>query len=1090
MRTPLGIITAIFVASLGAFAQQYNISTIAGGAPPPNNIATTSAPLGNLGAVASDPSGNIYFISDDCVFEDLNGNLVRIAGNSRIGFSGDGSTASNAQLNNPGGIAVDNAGNLYIADSGNNRIRKVTLANGLIGTIAGQGTAGYSGDTGASTNAALNNPQGLAVDSSGNLYIADSGNHVIRKISNGIITTVAGTGTPGASGDGQLATTAQLNAPMGVAVDASLNIYIADSNNQRIREVAASANQSQNGIISTIAGIGVPGYSGDNGSAKSAELNLPTAIAVDTSLNIYVDDFNNQRVRKITSSGVITTVAGGNSGPVKTPSGVAVDPSANLYIDDSGTAELFRFTTAGGITVLAGNGGRYYPGDGGAATSAQLLQPEGMAVEASGIFVADRAEAHIREISPNDVISSPTGANAVGPAGVGLDGAGNIYIADAVGNQILKVSPGGTVTLVAGTGIPGAGGDNSTATLAQLNQPSGVAIDSSGNVYVADTGNNRIRKITFATGIITTIAGNGAATYGGDNGVSTGAEVNQPVDVALDGSGNLYIADTGNNRIRKIAAATGIITTVAGNGGNAYSGDGGAATAASIASPHGVTVDSLGNLYIADYSARVRKVSISGIITTIGGNGTTGYSGDGGPALSAQLSLPWGIAVDGSGNVYVSDVGEQAVRVLLPVAASPLSVTTTSPLPPGTVGTPYAQTLTAAGGTPPYSWSITFGTLPSGLTLSPTGSISGTPTVSGSFLLTFQVTDSASLTASATIGIVIAASSAGGLTITTPPTLVPGAVGQSYSQPLTAISGNPPYNWVLTSGSLPTGLTLSPTGLISGTPATSAASTFTVRVNDNTGNVANQTFSLTVISIGSLTRSGVLGHIAVGGTWDTRIYLTNISTSPVALNLVLHADNGTPLTVPISVAQEGTTQLFDTSSFNGVLNPSSSMIIDCGAQIASTVTGWIDVLSSAPAPAAGSSPALDGFAIFSTTESNGAPPSEGTSPLQTNFESRMDLPFDDTGAFVTGVAVANLSTNATTITATVLDVNGNQLGSYSLQLPASGHTSFLFPSQFAVTTGQQGVVQFLNTNGGGVAGVGLRANTATGTFTSIPVILP
>ncbi len=577
MRIPVGISFAFFIVNVGAFAQN-NISTLSGGAPPPSNISTTSAPLGNLGAVASDGSGNIHFISDDCVFMDLNGNLVRVAGNSRLGFSGDGGAATSAQMNNPGGLALDNAGNLYIADSGNNRIRKVSLANGMIATIAGLAAAGYSGDNGAASNAALNNPQGLAVDSSGNLYIADSANNVIRKISNSIITTVAGTGTPGASGDGQLATTAQLNNPMGVAVDASLNIYIADSNNQRIREVAQSAIQSQNGVISTIAGIGVPGFSGDNGTARSAQLNFPTAIAVDSTLNIYIDDFNNQRVRKITSTGIITTVAGGNSGPVKTPSGIAVDPNANLYVDDSGTAQLFRFTGAGGITVIAGNGGRYFAGDGGQATSAQLLQPEGLAVNGVGIFIADRGEAHVREVSGSGVISSPTGANGVGPAGVALDSSGNVYLADASGNQVLKVSPGGAITLIAGTGIAGAGGDNGSATLAQLNQPSGVAVDAAGNVYIADTGNNRVRKVAFATGVITTVAGNGAATYGGDNGVSNGAQVNQPADVTLDNAGNLYIADTGNNRIRKIAAATGIITTVAGNGASAYSGDGGAAT--------------------------------------------------------------------------------------------------------------------------------------------------------------------------------------------------------------------------------------------------------------------------------------------------------------------------------------------------------------------------------------------------------------------------------------------------------------------------------------------------------------------------------
>lgn len=320
--------------------------------------------------------------------------------------------------------------------------------------------------------------------------------------------------------------------------------------------------------------------------------------------------------------------------------------------------------------------------------------------------------------------------------------------------------------------------------------------------------------------------------------------------------------------------------------------------------------------------------------------------------------------------------------------------------------------------------------------------------------------------------------------------MVPGAVGQPYSEPLTATAGFPPYTWSLLSGALPAGLGLSSSGLISGTPVTPGTSAFTVRVTDNSGSVVSQSLSINVIAVGTLTRTGVLGHIAVGGTWTTRVYLSNISGQPVAVNLVLHADDGTPLTVPLTVTQQGAAQTISTNSLNGALNGNTTMVIDCGALIANTVTGWIDVLTSAGPATPPSAPAVDGYAIFRTTEANGTPPSEGTAPLQTQFEAKMDLPFDDSGGFVTGAAVANLSPNATTITATVTDVNGNQIGTYSLSLNGYGHTSFLFPNSFAVTTNQLGLVQFVNTNGGGVAGVGLRSNTATGTFTSIPVILP
>jgi len=268
-------------------------------------------------------------------------------------------------------------------------------------------------------------------------------------------------------------------------------------------------------------------------------------------------------------------------------------------------------------------------------------------------------------------------------------------------------------------------------------------------------------------------------------------------------------------------------------------------------------------------------------------------------------------------------------------------------------------------------------------------------------------------------------------------------------------------------------------GVISGVPTTAGTSTFSVRVNDNSGNIANQNFSLTIINAGTLTRSGVLGHIAVGGTWTTKVYITNISAAPVAVNLVIHADDGSLLTLPMTVTQQGSAQQVNTNSLNGVINPNSAFVIDSGAQLPNTVTGWIDVLSS------GAPNALAGFAIFRTA--SGGTASEGTTTLQTQFGSKMDLPFDDTGSFVTGVAVANISSSPTTVTATVLDLSGNQIGTYTLQMRANEHTSFLFPDRFAVTANQQGLVQFVSSSGG-LGGVGLRASTTTGTFTSLPVI--
>ncbi len=240
------------------------------------------------------------------------------------------------------------------------------------------------------------------------------------------------------------------------------------------------------------------------------------------------------------------------------------------------------------------------------------------------------------------------------PYDVAVDGASNVYIADTANYVIRKLDAStGIITTVAGNGMAGYSGDGGAATSAELNAPKSVVVDIAGNLYIADTGNNVIRKVDASTGIMTTVAGNGKAGYSGDGGAATSAQLNTPYGVAVDIAGNLYVADVENHVIRKVTVSTGIITTVAGNGKAGYSGDGGAAISAEMSSPEGVAVDSLGNLYIAVFgNCVIRKVAAStGIITTVAGNGTAGYSGDGGAATSAEMNYPGGIAVDGAGNL-------------------------------------------------------------------------------------------------------------------------------------------------------------------------------------------------------------------------------------------------------------------------------------------------------------------------------------------------------------------------------------------------------------------------------------------------------
>jgi sugar lactone lactonase YvrE len=387
---------------------------------------------------------------------------------------------------------------------------------------------------------------------------------------------VAGNGNFGFSGDGGPATSAALANPQGgVAVDASGNLFIGDTYDEHIRKV------STNGIITSVLGDGEGGYSGDGGPATNATLDSPTGLAMDTAGNLFIVDTSNERVRKVDTNGIITTVAG-----------------------NGGSGFIGSFS-----------------GDEGPATNAALNDPSG---------------------------------------GVAVDGFGNVFIADTSNSRIRKVSTNGVITTAAGNGSSGYAGDGRAATNTSLNYPWGVAVDNLGDVFIADTGNYRIREVT-TNGIITTIAGNGTYGYSGDGGRATSAELASPQAVAVDSSGNLFIADTYNNRIRKVTDS--IITTVAGNGTAGHSGDGGQATHAELKTPYAVAVDSSGNLFIADEgNYRIREVTTNGIITTVAGNSNYGFSGDGGPALNADLSLPEGLAVDASGNVFIADCSNSRVR--------------------------------------------------------------------------------------------------------------------------------------------------------------------------------------------------------------------------------------------------------------------------------------------------------------------------------------------------------------------------------------------------------------------------------------------
>jgi sugar lactone lactonase YvrE len=657
-------------------------------------------------------------------------------------------SAASTALSLPQGVAVDSAGNLYIADAQANVVWKVTAASGTITVVAGTpNTFGFSGNNGPATSAELGAPADVALDSAGNLYIADQGDAVIWKVTaaTGMITVVAGNGTSGFSGNNGPATSAELSFPQGVALDSAGNLYIADNDNGVVWKVTATT-----GTIAVVAGTaGQGGFGGNGGPATSALLGSPTGVAVDSADNLYIADGQDGVVWKVTAAtGTITVVAGspntfgfsGNNGPATSallcfPTGVAVDSAGNLYIADQGDAVIWKVTAATGtITVIAGAGTGGFFGQGGPAASAELGAPSGVAVDSAGnLYIADQIDAVVWEVfatpppfpttavgstsaaqnvflqlnaaqtitsitaTPSQAgkqeyvvgtvsgctvggaTSNPTGTICTVPVTFQPAYAGNRSVplqavtssgtfpfglnGIGTGPQVALIP--GTIVTAAGNGTQGYSGDGGMPTSAELNTPLGVAVDSAGNLYIADAVNNVIRKVTAATGTITTVAGAaGQGGFGGDGGPATSALLGQPEGVAVDSAGNLYIGDTNNQRIRFVSAATGQITTIAGNGTVGFSGDGGTATSAELSFPDGVAVNSAGNLYIADSLNNViRLVSAgTGTITTIAGNSTAGFSGDGGVPTSAELNAPDGVAVDSGGNLYITDSGNNRIR--------------------------------------------------------------------------------------------------------------------------------------------------------------------------------------------------------------------------------------------------------------------------------------------------------------------------------------------------------------------------------------------------------------------------------------------
>jgi len=669
------------------------------------------------------------------------GGIATIAG---AGYR-DGIPAKEADAGTPQGVARLPNGDLAVADMWGHRIWRIDR-EGTLHTIAGDGVPGRSGDGGPASKARVFKPHDLTIDRHGNMYFSDNGNRTYRRIdySTGVITRVAGSGRYGRGGDGGPALEAEFDTISGVAVDDEGNIFVTGPWMSNVRRVDA-----RTGVIEVYAGLSArhypaergnsrpfagskmwaAGYSGDGGPKENATFREPEHLALDSKGNLYVCDNANNRIRKIDrKTGIVSTVIGtgepssaGDGGPaveasINIPDAIAIDVHDNVYIGEKGGFRVRKIDAKTGIvSTLVGTG---VPGMGeedvpGVESTCNCVEA-GLWADPDGTVFWGDSGGRLRKYDPETGrVSTILGGTSVhdggpealaficGPGGIDVGPDGSIYFADTWGQRVRAIGPDGIIRTIAGNGARAYGGDGGEATQAYLGNPYDVSVDSHGRIAIADSRHGHVRRIE-TDGTIRNVAGAAFQWDKGDGGPAICANLMYPQAVAYAPNGDMYIADGPAGRIRKVDAATGVITTFAGTGIPGYKGDGGPAGKARIGSARAIRFDSSGNLYFVDEQFHVvRKVDPSGVITTVLGTGVKGFSPDGTPASRAKLDTPSGLEVTPSGRIYVSDTCNNAVRT---VEDGVLKTVAGDPARPGDQGS--GGPATAAGLNWPYGLRI------------------------------------------------------------------------------------------------------------------------------------------------------------------------------------------------------------------------------------------------------------------------------------------------------------------------------------------------------------------------------------------------